>query len=156
MFQKYSRKKGFTLLELLIVIGIIAILAGIVIVAVNPARQFAQANNAERKVEIKKMLDAITHYSVDYRGDMTGLLPVGYVRGTVANIVAGPSANALEIDLTPLVPLYMTPDVPRDASVSETDHDTGYDFVLGNDGMITISAPLVELGASLSIEARGS
>src|SRR3989344_1242012 len=41
--QHYKNNAGFTLIEILVVIGIIAILATIVIVAINPARQFAQA-----------------------------------------------------------------------------------------------------------------
>ncbi|MDQ5951176.1 MAG: hypothetical protein QG639_453, partial [Patescibacteria group bacterium] len=38
-------KHGFTLIELLVVIGILAVLLAITLVAINPARQFAQANN---------------------------------------------------------------------------------------------------------------
>ena len=43
-----SKKKGFTLIEILVVIGIMAVLATIVIIAINPAKQFAQARNADR------------------------------------------------------------------------------------------------------------
>jgi prepilin-type N-terminal cleavage/methylation domain-containing protein len=35
-----NNKKGFTLIEILVVIGIIGILATVVLVAVNPSRQF--------------------------------------------------------------------------------------------------------------------
>lgn len=73
LFKLRTRKRkrrGFTLIELLLSIGIIAILAGIVIVAINPTRQFAQTRNAMRRSDAKQILNAIQQYKVENEGDL--------------------------------------------------------------------------------------
>lgn len=73
--------KGFTLIEILVVIGLIAILAAIVLIAINPARQFAQARNAQRNSDANAILNTIGQYMADNKG----ALPTG-IDGTLRNI----------------------------------------------------------------------
>jgi len=65
-----ANKKGFTLLEILIVIGIIAILATVVLIALNPARQFAQARNSQRVSNVNTILNGIGQYIADNKGEI--------------------------------------------------------------------------------------
>lgn len=66
-------KQGFTLLELLITIGIISILSGITLVAVNPGRQFGKANDAKRQNDANSLISAVGQYTIKHRG----ALPTG-------------------------------------------------------------------------------
>lgn len=151
--MKNTKKGGFTLIEILIVIGIIAVLAAIVLVAVNPARQFAQANNAQRLSNVNAILNAVGQYNVDKRGDVSAL----NIPATADDIGGGTG----EVDLCALVPKYI-PALPVDPKTKQTgvglevddqsiskadctkDYKTGYLIVLDNDNLITVSAPNAE------------
>lgn len=75
-----QKQKGFTLLELLIVIGIIAILAGVAFVALDPLSRFRDARDAKRWSDVTAILSAIKIDQVDNRGPYhwsIGLLSAG-------------------------------------------------------------------------------
>lgn len=55
-------KKGFTLLELLIVIGILAILATATVLVLNPAELLKQARDAQRVTDVGNLSSAINLY----------------------------------------------------------------------------------------------
>lgn len=137
-------KKGFTLIELLVVIGIIAILAVIVLVAVNPARQFAQARNAQRTSDVTTMLNAIHQEAIDNNGTINaGITADCTPTQSIDNAAGGAGA-----DLSALAPTYVStlPTDPTSASGS----DTGYDVCVLS-GRVTVSAPDAELSATISI-----
>ena len=60
-----KQNKGFTLLEILLVIAAIGILASIVLVAINPNRQLAQVRNAQRRSDINTIYKALEQYLID-------------------------------------------------------------------------------------------
>jgi type IV pilus assembly protein PilA len=93
--------KGFTLIEILVVIGIIAILAAIVIIAINPARQFAQARNSQRTANVNAILNAVGQYIADNKG----LLP--HPIDALADDTAAPIGSAGANICALLVPTYM-------------------------------------------------
>lgn len=70
----FMTKKGFTLLEILLAVGAVSILAGIVIVAINPGKQLATARNTTRLVDVHTIADAIYQYTLDHDGTVPGAI----------------------------------------------------------------------------------
>jgi len=142
-----NRKTGFTLIELLVVIGIIAVLAGIVIIAINPARQFAQTRDTNRTAAVRAILDAVGQRIADNRGVFENDCAAGAIPAT-ATIMKSTGGY----DIAPcLVPTYM-PTMVFDPSAagahytSNTDYDTGYTIMKdATTGRITVAAPSAEI-----------
>lgn len=82
-----NNKKGFTLIELLVVIGILALLLAITLIAINPAKQFSQANDTKRSSDVNAILNALNQYAADHKG----ALPAGI--GSSATPIATTGVN---------------------------------------------------------------
>lgn len=155
--QKMTKTKhlpGFTLIEVLMVIGLIAILGSIVTLAANPGRAFQDARNAERRSEVTQISSAITQYIIDggsindfTQGDSD---PITVCSSGSDEIVDGTVSDG-EVDLTTLltngIPSYLVviPVDPR-ATIG-----TGYTIcTTGN--RYTVSAPLALSDGGETIE----
>lgn len=148
--MKYRKKKGFTLIEVLVVIGIIAILASVVLVAVNPSRQFAQARNSQRVSNVNALLNAIGQNIADNKGIFT--CAAGSVPSTATVVKSGNGGYDIR---QCLVPTYL-PEVPADPSSglikSATDYNTGYEVSQdATTKRLIIGAPSAELNETISI-----
>jgi type IV pilus assembly protein PilA len=149
--RKNKSQKGFTLIEILVVIGIIAILAAVTIVALNPARQFAQARNTQRWSNVNTLLNAVGQRMADNRGIWSSTTCTGATGlttlPTTATVIGSAATN---IDLAAcVVPTYVSTMVV-DPSVG-TLASSGYSIMKGTNGRITVKAEAAELDEVISV-----
>jgi len=144
--------KGFTLLEILLVVAAIAILAGIVILAINPGRQLAETRNSQRRVDTNTILNAVYQEALDNRGAVTSTIPTSATCNTATNQVCriGGTCTSL-VDLSSLAvnERYLT-SIPLDPT-SSTVNGTGYFIARSSNGRVTVCAPGAENNATISI-----
>lgn len=136
--------KGFTLIELLVVIGILAILLAITLIAINPSRQFAQANNTRERSDILQILNAVHQFVAENKG----VLPTS-VSGLAVNtptVIGGAvgladlcpeimGAAGTYIPALPVLPSLNLPSV----TVCDATYNLGYTIARDANNRITVA-----------------
>jgi len=149
-----NRKLGFTLIEILLVVAAIGILAGIVILAINPNKQLGDTRNAQRRSDVTTILNAAYQYAIDNNGSV----PAGVTNGTACGVATqeicktGGTCTGLT-DLSPLVGatakyLVSIPFDPTGASTNGAGYEIYKDTTTNR---ITVCAPDAEQSATISV-----
>ncbi len=138
----FKRKNsGFTLIEILLVIAILAILAGVVVVALNPAKQFGEAQDSQRRSDVRTILDGIQQYAIDNNGLYPDTIPIGgtcMING-LPICRYGVPCDGVDLDVIADNQTYLA-DIPTDP-VDATGNSTGYYVVMTDDERISVCAP---------------
>ncbi|KKP67332.1 MAG: hypothetical protein UR68_C0044G0007 [Candidatus Roizmanbacteria bacterium GW2011_GWA2_35_19] len=146
-------RKGFTLIELLVVIGILAILLAITLIAINPARQFGQANNTKRRSDILQVLNAVHQFVAENQGQLPA-----EVSGLTADTATALNDTNFPNLCGQLVPNYI-PALPTDPSLNTTSittcagtwGNTGYAISRDAANRVTVSAPTTDNAAVITV-----
>lgn len=157
-----KKQAGFTLLEVLLVVAIIAILAGIVIIAINPSKNLGDTRNAQRSADVNTIINAVYQYELDNNG---GTPPVGSRTGAVAisstmteicNATASTCTGLVDLNVLSTNGKYLV-SVPGDpscgagASPACGANGAGYKVGLTTNGRLQVSAPQAEQGKTISV-----
>lgn len=160
LFAKTARQQhGFNLIDFLTIVGMIALVLGILFIIINPQRHFERPDNTQRETDVNALLNAVVAYTAD-----KGELPKG-AGGVDIPITPAPAlvigSGKDQIDLCDaLVPMYI-PDIPLDPSSTVglqkpdnsicTDdgatYSSGYTIKTDPNQIVTISAPSARGGA---------
>ena len=148
-----STKKAFTLIEILLVIGMIAVLATVVFVALDPAKRFRDARDAKRSTDAQSILSAVQTFIIDNQGSLpVGLTTTEKQIGTAATgcaIATGGCAvsGATDcVDLGTALGSYLK-SIPTDPN--GTAALTGYSIVRDANNMVTVRACNAEGGVTI-------
>lgn len=151
-----NSKAGFTLLEILLVVGIISILAGIVILAINPTKQLGDTRNAQRRSDVLTILNAVYQYAIDPGNKISDLAGGDLDTAKSADDDCADDANSIDTygldgDLVGTEATYLTA-IPIDPVDGVADTSSGYFIHLNSTtGRLTVCAPSAESGVTISV-----
>lgn len=143
-----KKQNGFTLIEILLVVAAIAILAGIVILAINPSKQLADTRNAQRENDVRTILDAIYQYAIDNDGSFPAAITTS--AQTICKDDANDCAGLANITTELTANQAYVVSIPEDPT-GTTPNGTGYTVLKTSDGRLTVSAPSAEQSATISV-----
>lgn len=130
-----QESRGITLIEILLAVGILAILISIVFIVINPGTHLSVVRDAERREEVELIISSILQYAVDHEGK----LPPGMHVDQAKEICLMHEEGCDGVSLDLLVGGHYLKEIPVDPSW-EGESGTHYFIMQSANGEITVSA----------------
>ena len=133
-------------LSLPILLGLITIPLAISLIAINPSKQFAQANNTHRASDVREIASALMQYRIE-NGSFPPTITaepkeISSVEADICKDIVPTKIAALPVD-----PVFKKVQPVADCN---TLYSTGYTVSVDTSGKITVSALKAELNATIS------
>jgi type II secretory pathway pseudopilin PulG len=145
-------RRGFTLVEISLIVAAIGIIAATVIVALNPGRQIAEARDHQRRTDVATIWNAVQQYALNNPGDIPDAIPQGTLEedclgDPVSEEFTICKTDSCAVILTELVDdgAYLT-SIPVDPLAAEDEDYSGYNIIRDTDhnNRVTVCAPATE------------
>ena len=135
----------------MLVVAAIGILAGIVILAINPGKQLADTRNAQRKVDVNTILNAVYQYAID-SGNLPPTITTENKEICLTGTGVASATCGVLIELTQLTvnEKYLVR-LPVDPQGATTTFGTGYFVKKTSNGRVTVVAAAAEGGSDISV-----
>ncbi len=158
---KTQTQKGFTLLEVLLVVAIIAILAGIVIIAINPGKNLGDTRNSQRSADVNTIINGVYQYVLDNNGSnppvggRTGAVAISSTLTEVCNATASTCTGLVDLNVLSTNGKYLV-SIPSDPSCPGgtpacAANGAGYKIGLTTNGRLQVTAPQAEQSKTISV-----
>ncbi len=122
----FKLTKGFTLIEILIAIAIIAVLIGLLIIAINPLETLVKTRDGQRENHVNTIYGALEQYIFQYN--------------EIPDCLEEFAQDAINCNID-LVPVYLN-EIPKDPICGNS--DSGYEVIKNNKGEVGVRAPCKE------------
>ncbi|MBI1812754.1 type II secretion system protein [Candidatus Peregrinibacteria bacterium] len=140
-----TSRSGFTLVELLLVVAIIAVLMFITILAITPQRNLSHARNAQRRIDTQTISNAIYQYLID-KHPLPPSIPSGSFKQICKTGVTGAlCGDGVDLNVVTAGGVYV-PSLPVDPQAPVSGTGTNYWILLDSINRLIVDAPNAEEG----------
>ncbi len=152
------RTAAFTIIEIMLIVAAIAILAGVTIIAINPARHLADIRNGQRKIDVATIWNALQQYRLDTHGTIPPSISSGSLTQCTTEVdndvyaICRTTGCGVMLDELTTDGKYLS-EIPVDPT-TESEIYSGYNVILDADhqNKLVVCAPGAEGGEVIFIQ----